>query len=127
MDWLPRSHLGTTSWRDVALFATALFVDRRQPFGDDFANITDETIVRTNLEAKNRLANLADNFLLHDRKIHVACDDSVLRIVDSQLLPIRRSRGHAPLPINLPERGPSVLAVGGDIKSTFCVTRDNYA
>lgn len=91
------------------------------------ANVTNEPIVRTNMEAKNRLANLADNFLLHDREIYVECDDSVFRNVDDQLLPVRRSRGHAPLPVNLPETGPSVLAVGGDIKSTFCVTRDDRA
>ncbi len=90
-------------------------------------NLSDEPIVRTNAEAGQRISTLADCFLLHDRDINVVCDDSVVRCVDDQFLPIRRSRGYAPMPIALHNSGPSVLAVGGEIKSTFCVTKANYA
>ncbi len=90
-------------------------------------NLSDEPIVRTNAEAKQRLEKIADCFLLHDREIEVVCDDSVVRCVDGGLLPIRRSRGYAPMPVRLNESGGSVLAVGGEIKSTFCVTKDDYA
>jgi hydrogenase maturation protein HypF len=90
-------------------------------------NISDEPIARTNFEARQRLSNLADCFLLHDREIHVVCDDSVVRCVEGELLPIRRSRGYAPMPVRLFEPGPSVLAVGGEIKSAFCLTKDEYA
>jgi hydrogenase maturation protein HypF len=97
-------------------------------------NLTDEPIVRTNDEAFRRLGSLVDGFLLHDREIHVVCDDSVVRSAvgsrredTAPVLPIRRSRGYAPVPIRLSTKGPSVLAVGGEIKSTFCVTRDDYA
>ncbi len=90
-------------------------------------NLSDEPIARTNDEASIRLSGLADSFLLHNRDIHVVCDDSVVRCLNDQLLPIRRSRGYAPMPIPLGEGGPNVLAVGGELKATFCVTRDNYA
>ena len=90
-------------------------------------NITDEPIVRTNHEARQRLAKMADCFLLHNREIHVVCDDSVVRSVDGDLMPIRRSRGYAPMPVRLGDAAPSVLAVGGEIKSTFCATKDDYA
>ncbi len=90
-------------------------------------NLSDEPIVRTNREAAVRLKSIADAFLLHDRDIEVVCDDSVVRILENDVLPIRRSRGYAPMPVRIAESGPSVLAVGGEIKSTFCVTRDDYA
>ena len=90
-------------------------------------NLSEEPIVRTNQEAKQRLGKMADCFLLHDRTINLVCDDSVVRCVNGKLLPIRRSRGFSPMPVRLDASGPSELAVGGEIKSTFCVTRDDYA
>ena len=90
-------------------------------------NLVDEPIARTNDEALARLAPLVDGFLLHDREIHVATDDSVIRHVGGRELPIRRSRGYAPYPVRLPGEVPSVLAVGGELKATGCLTRDRYA
>ncbi len=90
-------------------------------------NLADEPIVRTNIEARQRLQQVADAFLLHDRDIQVVCDDSIVRCVDDDLLPIRRSRGYAPLPVKLLQSGPEVLAIGGELKATFCVTKDQYA
>lgn len=91
------------------------------------ANLSDEPIVRTNAEALERLSGIADAFLMHDREIHVVCDDSVIRVHRGRELPIRRSRGYAPLPVRLGEAGPNVLAVGGELKAAFCLTRDEYA
>ena len=90
-------------------------------------NLSDEPICRDNDEALTRLSSLADMFLLHNRDIHVVCDDSVIRIHQARELPVRRARGYAPLPVNLPWPVETVLAVGAELKSTFCLTKGDYA
>ena len=90
-------------------------------------NFSEEPIATHNDEALTRLAPLADTFLLHDRDIHIRTDDSVVRIFENHELPIRRSRGYAPYPVKLPFNVPPLLAVGGELKNTFCVARDSYA
>ena len=90
-------------------------------------NYSEEPIATGNEEARVRLCKLADVFLLHDRKIHARCDDSVIRIFEGKELPVRRSRGYAPYPVHLPFAVDQVLAVGAELKNTFCLTRDRYA
>ncbi|MFN8667396.1 MAG: carbamoyltransferase HypF [Gemmatimonadaceae bacterium] len=90
-------------------------------------NLSEEPIAREDDEALERLAAIADGFLLHDRAIHVVCDDSVVRWHDGGELPLRRSRGYAPYPVRLSRAVPPVLAVGAELKATACLARDRYA
>ncbi|MCP4308208.1 MAG: carbamoyltransferase HypF [bacterium] len=91
------------------------------------ANYASEPIVKDNTEARAKLGELADTLLLHDRAIHVHCDDSVVRVAAGAELPVRRSRGFAPFPVRLPVAVPPTLAVGGELKATFCLADGNNA
>jgi hydrogenase maturation protein HypF len=90
-------------------------------------NLGGEPICFTDDDALERLSHLADGWLMHDRAILVPCDDSVVRVVDGFELPIRRSRGYAPLPIALPVSVPPTMAVGADLKNTMAVADGKYA
>ena len=90
-------------------------------------NLTDEPIVWDNNIAFSRLAPLADAFLTHNRDIQVPCDDSVIRVHAGREMPVRRSRGYAPFPIKLPFAAPPTLAVGGELKATFCLAQGEDA
>ena len=92
-------------------------------------NVSDEPIALEDRDAVERLAGIADLFLMHDRPIHVRLDDSVTRVVrigdERRELPIRRSRGYVPGSVALPV--PSalpLLACGAEQKNTFCRSRE---
>jgi len=90
-------------------------------------NQSEEPIAYKDEEARERLASLADGFLMHDRPIEMRTDDSVSRIVDNHPYLIRRARGFAPNPVHLPVQVLPILATGGEMKNTFCLSRDSYA
>ena len=90
-------------------------------------NLAGEPIVTDDAEALTRLGGIADAWLRHDRPIHIPCDDSVSCVVDGFEVPIRRSRGYAPMPIDLPVEIEAALATGGDLKNTVAVGQGRRA
>ncbi len=91
-------------------------------------NISNEPIAIENDEAMKRLGDIADHFLLHDRDILVRYDDSVSRVFRGAEYPVRRARGYAPYPIRItPPADVQVLALGAELKNTFCVLRGEQA
>ncbi len=90
-------------------------------------NVSEEPIVIDNAEAEQRLAGIADAFAHHNRRIHTRVDDSVVRVVSGQLMPLRRARGYAPQPVRLGRGEAEVLACGAQQKNTLCLTRAGYA
>ncbi len=91
------------------------------------ANLGGQPICYEDDDAAVRLADLADGRLWHNRRILVPCDDSVVRLVDGGELPIRRSRGYAPLPLTMPVAAEATVAVGADVKNTCAVADGRYA
>jgi hydrogenase maturation protein HypF len=103
-------------------------------------NLSDEPQCIDNVEAYAKLSTIADYFLLHNREIVNRVDDSVVRVIPdtqnpkskiqnpkSKIQILRRARGYAPAPICLPagfEQSPPILAMGGELKNTFCLLQD---
>jgi hydrogenase maturation protein HypF len=114
-----------------------LLRDVRHPLVMTSGNLSEEPIAQDNDEALRRLGPLADAFLMHNRDIYARYDDSVWFSPFSPFppssstlhlpQPLRRSRGYAPFPIRVPFKTRQILAVGAELKNTFCLTRDDFA
>ncbi|MCU0543615.1 MAG: carbamoyltransferase HypF [Oscillatoriaceae cyanobacterium Prado104] len=93
-------------------------------------NLSDEPQCIDNTEARQKLGPIANYFLLHDRDIVNRVDDSVARIAGGRVQILRRARGFAPAPMRLPagfEQAGPILAMGGELKNTFCLLREGQA
>jgi hydrogenase maturation protein HypF len=91
-------------------------------------NLSDEPLATDDAEALERLSGIADSFLAHDREIRARYDDSVTRVVDGRESLIRRARGYAPDPLDLPIATPEpLLAMGAELKHTFALARGGRA
>jgi hydrogenase maturation protein HypF len=91
-------------------------------------NVSDEPIAYRDDDAITRLESIADAFLTHDRPIHIRTDDSVARMIKSKPVLLRRSRGYVPEPITTTiEFTTPVLAVGAELKNTFCLAKGRHA
>jgi hydrogenase maturation protein HypF len=117
-----------TGWLGVMVPYTPLHhllcADAGRPLVMTSGNRSDEPIATGDDEARERLGDIADAFLSHDRPIHRRCEDSVLR----RGLYVRRSRGMTPKALPLFRSGSApILATGAELKSTFCVVREERA
>ena len=90
-------------------------------------NLSDEPIAFRDDEARERLGEIADFFLVHDREIRTRIDDSVIRVFRGNPLFLRRARGYVPREVRLPAAVPGVLAVGAELKGTLCLARGDRA
>ncbi len=91
-------------------------------------NVSDEPIAYRDDDARERLAAIADAFLVHDRPIHIRTDDSVARTVRGRSMMLRRSRGFVPAGEPLPVAAARpLLACGAELKNTFCLARGERA
>ncbi|HEX4533022.1 MAG TPA: carbamoyltransferase HypF, partial [Rhizomicrobium sp.] len=93
-------------------------------------NLTGEPQITDDTEAETKLGPIASRILSHDRAIANRIDDSVVRIMAGKPRLLRRARGYAPGPIRLPkgfEAAPDLLALGGELKSTFCLVKEGQA
>jgi hydrogenase maturation protein HypF len=101
-----------------------LLADWDRPLVMTSGNRSDEPQCIDNQDAVERLSELADALLLHDRAIVNRVDDSLVRMMDGAPRVLRRARGYAPAPLRMPVgfgEAPSVLALGGELKNTFCL------
>jgi hydrogenase maturation protein HypF len=90
-------------------------------------NRSEEPIVLDDGEAVERLRGIADFLLVHNRGIHRRADDSVVRVAAGGTRLLRRARGYAPRPVLLAAEAPALLAVGGHLQNTICLTRGKEA
>lgn len=104
--------------------------DLERPIVLTSGNRSDEPQTSDNEDARGRLGGIADAWLLHDREIVNRLDDSVVRVAADAPRVLRRARGYAPAPIPLPpgfEAAPAVLAMGGQLKNSFCLLKHGQA
>ncbi len=90
-------------------------------------NLSGSPIVKDNDEAFEKLANVADYFLLHNRPIITQTDDSVIRLDGSYSSIYRRARAFVPTSVSLKKNNGRTLALGAIIKNTICLTKENEA
>jgi hydrogenase maturation protein HypF len=93
-------------------------------------NLSDEPQCTDNDDARARLTGIADFFLMNNRNIARRVDDSIACVSVAAPRILRRGRGYAPSPINLPPGfavAPPTLAMGGELKSAFCLLHQGQA
>jgi hydrogenase maturation protein HypF len=90
-------------------------------------NLSDEPVIIDNNDAIEHLGPVADAFLIYNREIYNRTDDSVMMFTGGQGRLIRRSRGFAPSPVNLPVEVDGIFAAGAELVNCFCLGKDRKA
>jgi hydrogenase maturation protein HypF len=93
-------------------------------------NFSDEPQCIDNQQARDKLHNITDNFLMHNRTIINRLDDSVIRVINNKIQTIRRARGFSPEALQLPKSFQiqrQILAMGAELKNSFCLIKDGLA
>jgi len=109
---------------------TLLLQDLDAPIVLTSGNISDEPQCTDNDEAREKLKDIADFLLLHDREIVNRLDDSVVRLMAGKMRLLRRARGYSPEALALPpgfERTSHILAMGAELKNSFCLLKNGQA
>ncbi|TAN68630.1 MAG: carbamoyltransferase HypF [Methylobacter sp.] len=109
---------------------TLLLQDLAAPIVLTSGNISDEPQCTDNDEAREKLRDIADYLLLHDRAIVNRLDDSVMRLMAGRMRLLRRARGYSPEALLLPpgfEQTGNILAMGAELKNSFCLLKNGQA
>ncbi|WP_425447356.1 carbamoyltransferase HypF [Dethiothermospora halolimnae] len=101
-----------------------LFEDNIEVLVLTSGNINGMPICYENKEALKSLKNIADYFLIHNRKIHIPVDDSVVKVVLNKERVIRNARGYAPLSMTY-KNTTDILACGSHLKNTFALSKND--
>lgn len=107
-----------------------LLRDFSQPVVMTSGNLADEPQIIEDDQACEQFAGIASQIVSHNRAIANRIDDSVIRFMEGKPRVIRRARGYAPSPLRLPagfENAPVILAMGGEVKATFCLIKPGEA
>jgi hydrogenase maturation protein HypF len=86
------------------------------------ANISEEPMVINESLALEKLKNIADYYLVHNRSIVRHVDDSIVRVIAGQELVMRRARGYAPLPVTVESLDKTYIAAGAHLKNTISIS-----
>jgi hydrogenase maturation protein HypF len=91
-------------------------------------NLSEEPIASDNQDAQDRLHDICDYYLIHNRDIFSRYDDSVIRVFMKKEMVLRRARGYAPYPVKLDIKPvkKNILATGAQEKNTFTILTKNY-
>ena len=90
-------------------------------------NLSEEPIITDDALAFQKLSPVADSIVSYNREIYNRTDDSVVRIINSRISLIRRSRGYVPRPVDVSLNVEGILAMGAEEKNSFCIGKERQA